>query len=190
MDKFNLTKENVALPAYACIDILYNNEIKRLFLIKIVYSQHTFSTVKRYSSNLEEDNLFYVDVDDFGNKYYYVNELLHNDHGPAIEYDHGNKFWFKNGELHREGGPAVEYADGDKYWYKNGKLHREDGPAVAFADRSKIWCKNDKRHREDGPAKECYDGSKEWSLYGKLYGYDDDFTNKSWKTFVKTLIFF
>ena len=68
--------------------------------------------------------------------------------------------------MHREGGPAVEYINGTKFWYKNGKLHREDGPAV----------ENPYNH-------------KDWWLNGIHYGYGEDFTNESWKKFIKTLIF-
>ena len=34
----------------------------------------------------------------------------------------GTKFWYLNDNLHREDGPAIEYANGDKYWYLNGKI--------------------------------------------------------------------
>ena len=44
-------------------------------------------------------------------------------------------------------------------------------------------------NREDGPAVEYADGSKEWCYNGKYFGSYDDFTNESWKTFIKTLIF-
>lgn len=36
-------------------------------------------------------------------------------------YDSGTKFWFLNDKLHREDGPAVEYADGSKSWHLKGK---------------------------------------------------------------------
>ena len=55
---------------------------------------------------------------------------------------------------------------GNKVWYKNGKYHREDGPAIEYAT-----------------------GDKEWWLNNKYYGYNNDFTNESWKRFIKTLIF-
>ena len=42
----------------------------------------------------------------------------------------GDKFYYLNDLLHREDGPAEEYADGTKVWYKNGKYHRENGPAI------------------------------------------------------------
>ena len=61
-----------------------------------------------------------------------------------IEYtvevdDDGNKSWYLNGNRHREDGPAIEYAGGDKFWYLNGKLHREDGPAIEMASGAKFW---------------------------------------------------
>ena len=52
---------------------------------------------------------------------------------------YGSKFWYLNDSLHREDGPACEWSDGYKEWYINGKLHREDGPAVEWADRTKYW---------------------------------------------------
>ena len=57
--------------------------------------------------------------------------------------DHGNHFWYKNDLLHREDGPAVEYYYGDKEWYKEDKLHRLDGPAVENVN-SKAWYYEDK----------------------------------------------
>ena len=75
----------------------------------------------------------------------------------------GNKRYYVNKVLHREDGPAEEYVNGAKYWYKNGKLHREDGPAINLDNGTKEWYQN---------------------------GSNNDFTNKSWKIFVKTLIFF
>jgi hypothetical protein len=35
--------------------------------------------------------------------------------------DYGNKFWYLDGKYHREDGPAVEYTNGTKYWYLDGK---------------------------------------------------------------------
>ena len=71
-----------------------------------------------------------LEIDQYGNKYWYKNDKLHREDGPACEYANGGKSWYKNGELHREDGPAREYANGNKVWYKNGKWHREDGPAI------------------------------------------------------------
>ena len=36
-------------------------------------------------------------------------------------YEDGAKFWYLNDKLHREDGPAVEWADGSKSWYLNDK---------------------------------------------------------------------
>ena len=57
---------------------------------------------------------------------YYVNNLLHRDDGPAVEFIDGEKHWYKNGSLHRENGPAVEYSVGSKEWYLNGKCYGID----------------------------------------------------------------
>jgi hypothetical protein len=56
----------------------------------------------------------------------------------------GDKEWWLNDKLHREDGPAVEYTDGSTGWYLNDKLHREDGPAVE-------WWLNDKHVGNERP---------------------------------------
>ena len=78
---------------------------------------------------------------------------------------------------------------GAKYYYLNEKFHREDGPTIEWADGSKFWHKNEQLHREDGPAVERGNGDKDWYLDDKCYGHNNDFTNESWKIFIKTLIF-
>jgi hypothetical protein len=40
--------------------------------------------------------------------------------GELYEYTNGEKYWFLNDRIHREDGPAIEYVHGDKYWYLNG----------------------------------------------------------------------
>jgi NTP pyrophosphatase (non-canonical NTP hydrolase) len=55
-----------------------------------------------------------------------LNDELHREDGPAVEYSNGDKRWYLNDELHREDGPAVEYADGTKYWWLNGKAVTEE----------------------------------------------------------------
>ena len=84
-----------------------------------------------------------------GGKEWYLNDRLHREDGPAIEYANGDKYWFLNGKRHREDGPAVEFADGNKLWYLKGELHRENGPAVEFADGSKWWYLNDEELTEE-----------------------------------------
>jgi hypothetical protein len=83
-----------------------------------------------------------VQVDDDGNKFWYINDKLHREDGPAVENANGSKYWYLNGDLHRTDGPSVEYADGSKEWYLNGKLHRTDGPAVEWSAGSKYWYLN------------------------------------------------
>ena len=63
--------------------------------------------------------------------------------------DLGDKYWYLNDKLHREDGPACEDADGTKFWYLNGKLHREDGPAIECANGINIWFLNDNELTED-----------------------------------------
>ena len=55
-----------------------------------------------------------------GNKYHYVNDIIHNDNGPAKIGWIGSKYWYKHGKLHREDGPAIEWY-GSTYWYYEGK---------------------------------------------------------------------
>jgi len=33
----------------------------------------------------------------------------------------GTKYWFQNNLLHRDKGPAILWADGTKYWFRNGE---------------------------------------------------------------------
>ena len=56
-----------------------------------------------------------------GHKEWFINEKLHREDGPAVEWTNGSKEWWLNGKLHREDGPAVEWANGDKEWYLNNK---------------------------------------------------------------------
>ena len=51
----------------------------------------------------------------------------------------GNQYWYLNNKLHREDGPAYEGVDGTKEWWVNGLLHREDGPAVEYVDGYEEW---------------------------------------------------
>lgn len=40
----------------------------------------------------------------------------------VVEVDeNGDKHWYLNDKYHRDDGPAVEYAKGSKYWYLNGE---------------------------------------------------------------------
>ena len=95
----------------------------------------------------------------------------------VIVDDYGTKRWYLDDKLHREDGPAVEYTDG-RTWYLNGKLHRVDGPTMEYYNGSKFWFLNDNLHRTDGPAIECADGSKRWFLNNK------EFTESEWRVII------
>lgn len=71
--------------------------------------------------------------------------------------------------------------------YKDGKRHNENGSAVILSDGSEFWYINDLSHREDGAACEYEGGGKHWYYKGKNYGYDNDFTNETWKEKVAEL---
>jgi hypothetical protein len=47
-----------------------------------------------------------------------------NNKQPILEVDQfGNKWWWLNGKIHREDGPAYECISGRKYWCLNGKYY-------------------------------------------------------------------
>jgi len=86
----------------------------------------------------------------------------------TVQVYEGKIKWYLNDKLHREDGPAIEYVEiGHRYWYLNGKKHREDGPAVEESNGHKEWWINNKFHREDGPAIEYANGDKFWYLNGE-----------------------
>ena len=86
--------------------------------------------IKMYQLNYNEIQFYItepVDLSKFnyfskGSIIYLLNEQLHREDGPAVEYPNGAKQWYINDQLHREDGPAVEYSSGRKEWYINGKL--------------------------------------------------------------------
>ena len=41
-----------------------------------------------------------IKTNTLGDKYYYLNNVLHREDGPAIEHFNGGKQWYKNGECH------------------------------------------------------------------------------------------
>ena len=91
------------------------------------------------------------------------------DNQPICKTDQfGTKCWLLNDQLHREDGPAVEYANGNKSWLLHGQYHRVGGPAIEYVDGSKKWLLHGQRHRIDGPAVEWFNGDKRWYYYGKI----------------------
>jgi len=61
-------------------------------------------------------------TDHYGVKRYFLNDKLHREDGPALEYNDGTKYWFLNGKLHRADGPAVEWGSGHKEWWIKGRV--------------------------------------------------------------------
>jgi hypothetical protein len=65
-------------------------------------------------------------INDYGTKFYYLNDLFHREDGPAFEYPDGYKSYWINGKRHREEGPAIEMANGDKFYYLNDQEYSEE----------------------------------------------------------------
>ena len=72
-------------------------------------------------------------------------------------------------------------------YYKNGKYHNEFGPALIYPNCEKHWHINGLQHREDGPAAQFADGKIIWYYKDEVYGYNNEFTVKSWKEKVENL---
>jgi len=68
------------------------------------------------------DSQSICEIDKYGTKRWYLNNQLHREDGPAVEYYTGDKAWYLYGQLHRIDGPATEWFNGYKSWYFRGKL--------------------------------------------------------------------
>ena len=70
-----------------------------------------------------------------GSIYWYLNNKLHREDGPAIIYWNNTKMWIRHGELHRLDGYAVEsYLDDDnnnEYWILGKKYSKEQYPLLS-----------------------------------------------------------
>jgi hypothetical protein len=111
-----------------------------------------------------------------GRTEFYLNNVLHNEDGPAVIFGNHKEWWF-HGMRHREKNkPAIEYIDGSKEWWFHGMRHREKNkPAViryhysfqfqASFIEEEYWV-YDKKHRENGPAVIKANGVNEWWSYG------------------------
>ena len=67
-----------------------------------------------------------------------------------VTIDTGTTRWYNlQDQLHREDGPAIEWSDGSKEWYLKGQRHREDGPAIEWSDGSKWWYLKGQRLTEE-----------------------------------------
>ena len=56
-------------------------------------------------------------LDDCDTEYWYVDDILHRDDGPAIVQKDGFQAWFMHGQCHRIDGPAITRADGTVWWW-------------------------------------------------------------------------
>jgi hypothetical protein len=68
-------------------------------------------------------------INENGTKCYYLNDLLHREDGPAVEWTDGYKAWLINGEHHREDGPAIEWENGNgklEYFLNDEKYSKQD----------------------------------------------------------------
>lgn len=74
---------------------------------------------------------------------HYVDGLIHNDNGPAIEFSNGVKEWFKHGKLHREDGPAIEAnRDSSNVWWYNGDFLGNDSEDDNYSqEKFELWKK-------------------------------------------------
>jgi hypothetical protein len=118
------------------------------------------------------------------NYFWYEDDVLTREDGPALVLSNGTEEWYRNGVLHRDDGPAVSLflykeEDGtslfDQYWYTDGKLNREgDLPAVERANGCLEWYIEDVRTRVGAPAITKLDGSEFWYLDGVLHREDDE----------------
>lgn len=81
----------------------------------------------------------------------------------------------------------IIYQNRGIFYFKNGKSHRKGGPAVIHNNHNLYYCFDGQLHREDGPSAEFADGDKEWHYKNKIYGKNNDFTNKTWVKKVKEL---
>jgi hypothetical protein len=64
------------------------------------------------------------------------------------------RVYYLNNKLHREDGPAIEYANGNKSYYLNDLLHREDGPAIDDLVGFKSYCLEGRHYYEQDYYKE------------------------------------
>jgi len=71
---------------------------------------------------MNKDNQPIFEISKLGTKRWHLNNLLHREGGPALEYPNGDRYWYLHGNIHRLDGPAVEWFNGDKEWWYHGEL--------------------------------------------------------------------
>ena len=64
----------------------------------------------------------------------------------------GVRYWFKQNEISRDNGPAIVDLPDYRAWWLNGKPHRVGGPVYIWGDGLREWFENGERHNISGPA--------------------------------------
>ena len=86
-------------------------------------------------------------------------------------FENGDLHWYLNDKLHREDGPAIEWVCGYKAWYLNGVRHREDGPAIENVEGIVAWYLGDVKI-VDTLLSEKQSGFSAWYLNGEEVRYE------------------
>lgn len=73
------------------------------------------------------------------NTFYYKDDVLHRETGPAAIYHNGTKTWYKEGKKHRVGAPAHIWNNGNIEWFFEGMRHCETGPALIYPGRKEEY---------------------------------------------------
>ena len=119
---------------------------------KTLFSQTQHQSNQHQASYTTDNHIQKYDysiADEFGNRKWLLNGLLHRIDGPAIDCKGGKKEWWLNGLRHRTDGPAMKWSSGKQEWWFNGVLHRENGPAITYEDGSTEWWIDGKQYNED-----------------------------------------
>lgn len=96
--------------------------------------------------------------------FYYKDDLLHREKGPAAVYYNGTKTWYKEGKKHRVGAPASLWNNGNIEWFFEGLRHCETGPALIYSGRKEeYYIMGVQYSKEDYPI-----AIMKWLLHQKL----------------------
>jgi len=103
---------------------------------------------------------------------------------PAILFDNGNKYWYKNDKIHRDDGPArisIFGSSVEHYYYRNDLLHRVLKPAFIEWDNGiksyECYYIKNVRHNPIGPARiwyfPSYDFYRSFYIHGNKISFDE-----------------
>jgi hypothetical protein len=131
-------------------------------------------------------------INECGTKYWFDDNKLHRDDGPAVIYSNGNvEFWFKGNRIYCKTNdhflstiPLIpsylefeELSYGSEFYFDDdNKLHCDDGPALIYRKQNIFhyskYFHHGKLHRANGPAFELLEKHKEWYLNDELHRVD------------------